>query len=1004
MKKFLSLILAIAVILSLTFALSSYAADYDTSQFISRKNWKITASCSKQPYNGPLNLVDGRTDTFWHSDYVEADGTITSHDEPPYEINVTLPDKAVISGFGICPRSGNLTGNITGYEFYYSAEDEGTWYLASKGVFVNDWTPKYVRFDKNLTVKKVRFVITSSHNGFGVLSEFDLLSEWNGSTALPDGSTEITKTENIPAGEIVNENISRKGWKVTASDSKSYNQPANMTDGRVDTYWHSDYEDDGTNITSQVPCPHEIVITLPEVTSVSAMKILPRTGNSTGLVLAYELYVSPDDGDGWELIKKGTLPANFDEKKIDFGKNAATKKVRFVITEGDKGYGAIAEINLVGKSDGGSSSSSSSASSSSSSSGATTASGDYVDRKGWTAKASSEYNDDLRGARLFDGDKNSYWHSSYTAEGGNITGQDQAPFYVVANFPAETEFSGFRYTPRVDNNTGTVLGYEFYVIDTDVSAKRIAGGKMELSKDATSVDFGFNIKGKGIVFKVTEGLHGYGTGSELDLMVAKSGNSSKKASDFADSKKDLVLSGFEVTDPAEAAKAITKEFLKKTGWVAEVSSEYAQNPGKYAIDGNTSSFWHTYYKAEGANIVDYATLPHSLTVTLPETTVVSGFAVTPRGESGGRVTGYELYGAVGDGELELIKAGSLANKAEMQIVEFPANIALSKIMLKIVVSQGGKYGVVAEFDLIKENSEKETASTIAELYKLIDGETLVPMAKTGFTATATSGESSAMLAIDGMGTSTSWHSNPNTQHKFPITYSVDMGDVYTLSYLQYSPRGGDAEMIGYWTDFDVFVSADGEEYEQVVSHGAVELTANKISLIEFAKTAEVRYIDIEIYDGNHGYAVCGELDFLVTKKELEDRKKNNYYKLQIGSNTVTTVKDGVETVKEIDVAPYIMNGSTLIPLRGLLEEMGATFTWDGEHRKIGITKDETEIEMQIFNNLVYVTNNIYGRVRYTLSVVPQITDSRTFVPVRFISEQLGYEVVWEAETQSIYIY
>ena len=112
----------------------------------------------------------------------------------------------------------------------------------------------------------------------------------------------------------------------------------------------------------------------------------------------------------------------------------------------------------------------------------------------------------------------------------------------------------------------------------------------------------------------------------------------------------------------------------------------------------------------------------------------------------------------------------------------------------------------------------------------------------------------------------------------------------------------------------------------------------------------MRYIDIEIYDGNHGYAVCGELDFLVPKKEIEARKKNNYYKLEIGSNTVTTVKNGVETVKEIDVAPYIMNGSTLIPLRGLLEEMGATFTWDGERRKIGITKEDTEIEMQIFKS------------------------------------------------------
>ena len=999
MKKILSVILTLSILISaLSFVASVSAADYDTSQFIERKGWTVTVSCYKKPHNNALNLVDGRTDTFWHSDYVEADGTITSHDEPPYEINVTLPEAATISGFGICPRTGNLTGNITGYEFYYSEEDNGDWYFASKGNFVNDWTPKYVRFDENITVKKVRFVITSSHNGYGVLTEFDLLSEWDKSSALPDGSTETVKVEGTKAEGVAGKTISRKGWKVTASDYKSYNHPANMVDGRSDTYWHSDYEDDGTNITSQVPCPHEVVIALPEATDVSALKILPRSGNPTGLIKAYEVYVSADDSDNWTKVVSGTMEENYDEKTVDFGKNVKAKKVRLVITESVKDFALIAEINLEGASSG-----TSSAPSGNTNVSGTTAEG-FVDRKGWQAKASSEYNDDLRGARLFDGDTNSYWHSSYTAEGGTITGQDQPPFYVVAKFPSETAFSGFRYTPRVDNNTGTVLAYEFYVMDSETSAKLIKSGKMELSKNATSVDFGFNIKGKGIVFKVTEGLHGYGTGSELDLFTESGGKPEKKASDFADSKRDLVIDGFNVADAYENSKLKASDFVGKTGWISEVSSEYAQNPGKYAVDGNTASFWHTYYKAEGSSIVDYATLPHSLTITLPETMAVSGFAVTPRGEAGGRITDYELYGAADGGEFELMAKGTLANKSERQIVEFPANIALSKVMLKAIATHGGKYCAIAEFDLLKENAEKETASSFKEIYELIDGETLVPLSKTGFTANATSGVKSAMLAIDGMGTSTSWHSDADKQHHFPITYSVDMGDIYTLSYLQYSPRGGDAEMIGYWTDFDVFVSADGEEYEQVVSHGTVELTQNKISLIEFSKTCDVRYIDIEIYDGNHGYAVCGELDFLVPKKEIEARKKNNYYKLKIGSNTVTTVKNGVETVKEIDVAPYIMNGSTLIPLRGLLEEMGATFTWDGERRKIGITKEDTEIEMQIFNNLVYVTNNIYGRVRYTLAVVPQIKDSRTFVPVRFISEQLGYEVVWEAETQSIYIY
>ncbi|MDO5479181.1 MAG: copper amine oxidase N-terminal domain-containing protein [Clostridia bacterium] len=40
---------------------------------------------------------------------------------------------------------------------------------------------------------------------------------------------------------------------------------------------------------------------------------------------------------------------------------------------------------------------------------------------------------------------------------------------------------------------------------------------------------------------------------------------------------------------------------------------------------------------------------------------------------------------------------------------------------------------------------------------------------------------------------------------------------------------------------------------------------------------------------------------------------------------------------------------------------------------------------------------------YTLLTYPVIKDSRTFIPLRFVSEQLGYNVEWIGETQTIKI-
>ena len=107
--------------------------------------------------------------------------------------------------------------------------------------------------------------------------------------------------------------------------------------------------------------------------------------------------------------------------------------------------------------------------------------------------------------------------------------------------------------------------------------------------------------------------------------------------------------------------------------------------------------------------------------------------------------------------------------------------------------------------------------------------------------------------------------------------------------------------------------------------------------------------------------------------------------------------------KEIDVAPFIVTGSTMIPLRGLLEEMGAEVGWNGQNKTVTVNNGTNVITLQIWNYTVSVTNTKYGDVVYSLLNPPIISDSRTFIPVRFVSEQLGYKVSWDGETQTVTI-
>ena len=153
-------------------------------------------------------------------------------------------------------------------------------------------------------------------------------------------------------------------------------------------------------------------------------------------------------------------------------------------------------------------------------------------------------------------------------------------------------------------------------------------------------------------------------------------------------------------------------------------------------------------------------------------------------------------------------------------------------------------------------------------------------------------------------------------------------------------------------------------------------------------------------------ASAAEITFWQSKAARTEYEAQNSvkYSLKIGSKTITTEKGGVKTEKEIDVAPYIVNGSTMIPLRGLLEEMGAEVGWNGQNKTVTVKNGESVITLQIWNYLVYVTNTPqYGDVRYTLLNPPVISDSRTFIPIRFVSEQLGYNVSWDGETGTVTI-
>ncbi|MBP8707484.1 MAG: copper amine oxidase N-terminal domain-containing protein, partial [Caldisericia bacterium] len=91
--------------------------------------------------------------------------------------------------------------------------------------------------------------------------------------------------------------------------------------------------------------------------------------------------------------------------------------------------------------------------------------------------------------------------------------------------------------------------------------------------------------------------------------------------------------------------------------------------------------------------------------------------------------------------------------------------------------------------------------------------------------------------------------------------------------------------------------------------------------------------------------------------------------------------------------------TTFVPLRFISEAFGSKVEWQNVGKgRIIITLKEKIIILNIGSKEATINGT-----SYTLLAPPEIKNGRTFVPVRFISEGLGAEVLWNAQYQEVTI-
>lgn len=127
-------------------------------------------------------------------------------------------------------------------------------------------------------------------------------------------------------------------------------------------------------------------------------------------------------------------------------------------------------------------------------------------------------------------------------------------------------------------------------------------------------------------------------------------------------------------------------------------------------------------------------------------------------------------------------------------------------------------------------------------------------------------------------------------------------------------------------------------------------------------------------------------------------QKNEYVKV-----TTVSVYNGDTEIKT-DVPAMAINGKTLVPVRAVTESLDAKVSWNATKKQATIKKGSDTIVLTVGSYTAQVNGKsvaLPGNV--SVELITYKGAARTMVPFRFISEQLGAQVVWNNNDKKVTI-
>ena len=102
------------------------------------------------------------------------------------------------------------------------------------------------------------------------------------------------------------------------------------------------------------------------------------------------------------------------------------------------------------------------------------------------------------------------------------------------------------------------------------------------------------------------------------------------------------------------------------------------------------------------------------------------------------------------------------------------------------------------------------------------------------------------------------------------------------------------------------------------------------------------------------------------------------------------------TYLAMDTEPFLHKGVTFVPIRFVGEALGADVSWDDKNSCAQIRSDADVIRLPVGKDYAFVNGK-----KTALAQGVKLVRDRTYVPVRFAAETLGFDVQWQDSTYTV---